>query len=73
MLSLKEQNKIKEYLKNKGVEIMEEPGYSCMAGDDFYNHLMDQYGLIWYMGKIYDTAAYTPDKERLWRWYKGLY
>lgn len=72
MLSLKEQQKIKEYLQNKGVEIMGEPGYSCMAGDDFYDHLMDQYGLIWYHGEILEPERYAPDIERLWRWYKGL-
>lgn len=72
MFTLKERKKIKDYLKNKGVEIMAEPGYSCTADDEFYKSLMDKYGLIWYHGEILEPERYAPDLERLWRWYKGL-
>lgn len=72
MLTLKERKKIKDYLKSKDIDIMEEPDYSCMAGDEFYEGLMDKYGLYWHKGEIYEPEEYDPDTVRFLRWYKGL-
>ena len=59
MLTLKERKKIKDYLKSKDIDIMEEPGYSCMVGDEFYEGLMDKYGLYWHKGEVVSLEEVT--------------
>lgn len=59
MLTLKEQKKIKDYLESKGVDIMGEPDYSCMVESEFYEGLMDKYGLYWHKGEVVSLEEVT--------------
>ena len=61
MLTLKEQKRIKEKLESMGIDVTNEPNYSCMADSEFYEELMDKYGLCFYKGYIVAAADYIDD------------
>ena len=63
MLTLKEQNKIKEYLEGKGIDVKNESDYSCLAESEFYENLMYKYRLFWNKGEITTLEKYMESKQ----------
>lgn len=60
-LTLKEKKQIKEKLESMGIDLTKEPDYSCIDNNEFYEELMDKYGLCFYKGYIVAAADYMDD------------